>query len=85
MSALKIKNKLIKLLEKISKKKIKKNLVDLDFNYFDEGFIDSLNFIKFVFDIEEYYNITFNQKDLLSNNFKKIEKLSNIIHKKITK
>ena len=85
MSTLKIKIKLIKLLEKVSKKKIKKNLVDLDFNYFDEGFIDSLNFIKFVFDIEEYYNITFNQKDLLSKNFKKIEKLSTIIHKKITK
>ncbi len=83
MIDIKIKNKLIKILEKISKKKINKDIFDLDFNYFEYGFIDSLNFIKFIFEIEEYYKITFNQKELLSKKFKKIKSLASIISKKI--
>ena len=77
--------KIIKILEKISRKKVSDNLKKINFNYIEEGFIDSLNFIKFIFEIEDRYKIQFSQKELSSRNLKKINSLSQIINKKINK
>ena len=77
--------KIIKILEKISRKKVSDNLQKINFNYIEEGFIDSLNFIEFIFEIEDQYKIQFSQKELSSRNLKKIYSLSQIINKKINK
>ena len=75
--------KIIFILEKVSKKKLDKNKKK-KMNYFDEGLIDSLNLIKFIFLLEEKFKIKFNKKEISSSNFKKIDKLTRIIKKKVS-
>ena len=75
--------KIIFILEKVSKKKLDKNKIK-KMNYFDEGLIDSLNLIKFIFLLEEKFKINFNKKEISSSNFKKIDKLTRIIKKKVS-
>ena len=83
MSKEKIKFKIIKLMEKISKRKLKNDLKNSNFNYFDKGYIDSLNLIKFIFEIENFYKISFSEKDILSKKFKNIDSLILIILNKL--
>lgn len=83
MSKEKIKLKIIKLIEKISNRKLKNDLKNRNFNYFEKGYIDSLNLIKFIFEIENFYKINFSQKDILSKKFKNIDSLIIIIFNKL--
>lgn len=78
-----IEENIIKILEKISKKKLNKNEVR-KINYFDEGLVDSLNLINFVFIVEEKFKINFLKKEIYSSNFKKINKLALMIKRKIS-
>jgi len=78
-----IKKNIIKILERISKKKLDKNKIK-KINYFDEGLIDSLNLIKFIFLLEEKFKINFNKKEIYSSNFKKIDKLILMVKKKVS-
>ena len=78
-----IEKKIIKILEKISKKKLNKDEIR-KINYFDEGLVDSLNLINFIFLIEEKFKVNFIKKEIYSSNFKKINKLALMIKKKIS-
>ena len=79
----KIEKKIIAILEKISKKKLDKDKIK-KMNYFEEGLIDSLNLIRFIFLLEENFKINFNKREINSSNFKKIDKLTLIIKKKVS-
>tara|TARA_B100000989_G_C19528000_1_gene467981 strand:- start:239 stop:496 length:258 start_codon:yes stop_codon:yes gene_type:complete len=79
MTKEKIKIIIIKLIEKISKIKVKKDIKNKNFNYFEMGLIDSLNLIKFIFELENFFKISFSQKDILSKKFKNIDNLIIII------
>lgn len=79
----KIEKKIIAILEKISKKKLDKDKIK-KMNYFEEGLIDSLNLIRFIFLLEENFKINFNKREISSSNFKKIDKLTLIIKKKVS-
>ena len=79
----KIEKKIIAILEKISKKKLYKDKIK-KMNYFEEGLIDSLNLIRFIFLLEENFKINFNKREIRSSNFKKIDKLTLIIKKKVS-
>ena len=79
----KIEKKIIAILEKISKKKLDKDKIK-KMNYFEEGLIDSLNLIRFIFLLEENFKINFNKREIRSSNFKKIDKLTLIIKKKVS-
>ena len=59
----------------------KKNL--LDFRYLDEGIIDSLNLIKFIFYLEKKFEIKIKAKDSESDQFRYIGGLIHLILKKI--
>lgn len=78
-----IKKKIIVILEKVSKKKLDKKKIN-KINYFDEGLIDSLSLIRFIFLLEENFKINFNKREISSPNFKKIDKLALIIKKKVS-
>jgi aminoglycoside 3-N-acetyltransferase len=60
----------------IEDKKIKRNL---NANYLEDGWIDSLEFIKFVSDIEEYFGITFSNDEFQNREFSTIDGLTNVI------
>ena len=80
-----IKKKIIVILSKISKKKITKKKSLLNFDYFEDGYVDSLNILKFLFEIENFYKINFTNKDLSYSSFKRIDNLVKVIKKKINK
>lgn len=80
-----IKYEISKILTKISKKKINKKKFLQNFDYFEEGYVDSLNILKFLFEIENKYKINFINKELSNSKIKKIDNLVKIIKKKISK
>lgn len=80
-----IKHEISKILTKISKKKINKKKLLLNFDYFEEGYVDSLNILKLLFEIENKYKINFTNKELSYSKIKKIDNLVKIIIKKINK
>ncbi len=80
-----IKHQIAKILTKISKKKINKKKLFLNFDYFEDGYVDSLNILKFLFEIENKYKINFTNKELSYSKIKKIDNLVKIIKKKINK
>ena len=59
----------------------KKNL--LNFRYLDQGIIDSLNLIKFIFFLEKKFKIKIKTKDSESDQFRYIGGLAKLIFKKI--
>jgi len=62
------------------------NLVDLDkLNYIDEGYIDSFGIVQFVCNLEEQFNITFSDDEMMSDEFQVVGKLINLIESKISK
>tara|TARA_Y100000294_G_scaffold177656_1_gene204023 strand:+ start:257 stop:508 length:252 start_codon:yes stop_codon:yes gene_type:complete len=79
----KITSKIIKILSK--KKPLNLNkILTADSDYFESGYVDSLNFIKFIFEIEDKFNIEFTKKEINSAKFKKINGLSKIISNKLS-
>ena len=79
-----ITKKIVKILSKRKPLKIKNELLN-QYNYLENGHIDSLNFIKFVFEIENTFNISFHKREINSSKFKVISGLVNIINSKIKK
>lgn len=57
--------------------------IDFDnFDYINNGYVDSMGIIKFVAAIEEKYNIEITEEDILSQEFRKINGLINLILKR---
>ena len=74
---------IIRLLEK--KRPIGKD-VDIDnLQYFKSGYIDSLGLMKFIFQIEEKFDIEISEEDMMSDAFKTVGGLVEIVSKKIGK
>ena len=78
-----IENFIIRLLEKKSNipKKVKKNMQN--FNYLDQGQIDSLGLMSFIFSIEKKFKFKFTPKELSAKEFRVFTGLINLIEKKI--
>tara|TARA_B100000780_G_scaffold278937_1_gene254485 strand:+ start:112 stop:378 length:267 start_codon:yes stop_codon:yes gene_type:complete len=76
------------IVSKLNKiKKIdKKNLINIDdFDFISSGHIDSIEILKFIFEIENKFKISFRPTDTVSRNFKTIKGLRSIILKKLSK
>lgn len=58
---------------------------NLEQNYFENGWIDSLKFIELVTQIEEEFCIRFSNDEFQSRKFSTIEGLTNIIERKNAK
>jgi len=59
--------------------------VDIEtFNYIDSGYVDSIEIIKFVVDIEAKFNIEITDADLESPEFRTVGGLISMISGKIT-
>ncbi len=69
-------------IKKIDKKDLKK--ID-DFDFVSFGHIDSIEILKFIFEIENRFKISFNPSDTVSKNFKTVRGLRSIILKKLSK
>ncbi|NVK24679.1 MAG: hypothetical protein HWE10_07110 [Gammaproteobacteria bacterium] len=53
------------------------------FNFVDSGLVDSLAIMKFIIAIEGQFNISFNDDDLLLDDFRIVSGLSQIIKNKL--
>lgn len=76
-----IKSFVIKLLEK--KSSIPKNQSVGDYNYLDSGHIDSIALIKFIAEIEEEFEIELSDDEIMSDEFRMVDGLVNIINSKL--
>lgn len=73
-----------KVLELLQVKYTLPQNIDLDqFNYIEEGYVDSLATIKFVCDLEEIFSIEFSDDEVMSDDFQIIGKLITLIEKKV--
>ena len=54
-------------------------LANMSSNYFNEGFIDSFTFISLIGDLEEEYDIEFDNEQFLDRDFATINGLAEII------
>lgn len=62
------------------------DLIDLDnLNYVEEGYIDSFGIVQFVCNLEEQFNITFSDDEMMSDEFQVVGKLIHLIETKINK
>ena len=60
--------------------------VDLEeLNYVEEGYVDSFGLVQFVFDLEEQFDITFSDEEMMSEEFRIVGKLINLIESKVNK
>lgn len=58
--------------------------VDYDnFDFMDNGFVDSMGLVQFVAILEDDFNIEFSKEELLSSEFRTIGGLERIINSKI--
>ena len=73
--------KLIKILEKNKKLPFKSNKEILNFRYLDVGFIDSIQIMSLIINIEKTFKIKISARDTESNNFRTVKGLINIIKK----
>lgn len=62
----------------VTREKLLKNM---DSNYFNDGFIDSFTFISLIGDIEDEYNIEFDNDQFLDRDFATLNGLADIIVK----
>jgi len=85
MNQKKITNFIVSRLNKI-KKIDKKNLKNIDdFDFISSGHIDSIEILKFNFEIENKFKISINPADTVSINFGLVKGLRSIILKKLSK
>jgi len=78
----KIKDYIIKLLNKKKKIKNKENIDNFDF--ISSKHLDSIELLKFNMELENKFKIEFSDKDLISKNFSRVSGLVNIIKKKVS-
>lgn len=58
--------------------------IDFDnFDYMENGYVDSMGLVQFVAILEDEYDIEFTKEELFSNNFRTINGLANMIQSKI--
>lgn len=57
------------------------NLSDL--NYVERGYVDSLGIIKFIYEIEDKFNIQFSDEELSSPSFQIVGELIELVEKKL--
>jgi acyl carrier protein len=76
-----IKNFIIKHIEK--KSKLPKNTDFTTFNYIETGYIDSIGIIKFIVEIEQKFNVQISEDDIMSEKFKTVNGLADIIKRNI--
>jgi len=74
-----IKKNIIQLIEKNEKLPLD---IDIDsFDYIESGYVDSMGLVKFIVNIETFYNIELTDSDIESSQFKTIGGLVSIINK----
>ena len=82
-------NNIIKKIAKILNKKkpilLKKNQSIEKYNFIQNGHVDSIGLIKFIFEIEKEFNIHLSEKNVSSKQFGNILGLAKIISLKIKK
>ncbi|MFJ7408990.1 MULTISPECIES: acyl carrier protein [unclassified Lysinibacillus] len=72
------------ILSALQEKHTIEDMTDLNnLNYVQEGYIDSFGIIQFVCDIEEHFDITFSDEEMMSDEFQVVGKLINLIEQKI--
>lgn len=72
------------ILSALQEKHVIEDMADLNnLNYVQEGYIDSFGIIQFVCDIEEHFDITFSDEEMMSDEFQVVGKLINLIGQKI--
>jgi acyl carrier protein len=72
------------VLQLIEKKARLPENVDLDsLNYFESGYVDSLGIIKFVVEIENFYQIEISDSDIESADFKTVGGLVSLVRRKV--
>jgi len=76
-----IKKFVINYIEK--KGKLPKNTDFETFNYIETGYVDSIGIIKFIVEIEQKFNIQISEEDIMSEKFKTVNGLSDIIKRNI--
>ncbi len=84
----KIKDQEIKkfVIDYIEKKgKLPKNTDIEDLNYIDSGYIDSIGIIKFIVEIEQRFNVQISDEDIMSEKFKTVKGLADIIKRNTCK
>jgi acyl carrier protein len=54
-----------------------------DYRYLDAGHVDSLGLVKFVFRLEERFNIRIDPEDINSEQFRSVGGLSRLIESKV--
>lgn len=54
-----------------------------NFNFIEEGVIDSISLIKFVIELEDKFSIDIESHDISNSNFKTVGGLTDLIHSKI--
>lgn len=69
----------IKKIDKINLKNID------DFDFISFGHIDSIEILKFIFEIENKFKISFKPADTVSRNFRTVKGLRSLILKKLSK
>lgn len=85
MNQKKITSFLVSKLNKI-KKIDKKNLENIDnFDFISSGHVDSIEILKFNFEIENKFKISINPTDTVSKKFGLVKGLRSIILKKLSK
>ena len=73
---------IIKLLE--GKRPIAKD-IDIDsLKYFKSGYVDSLGLMKFIFQIEEKFDVEISEEDMMDESFGTVGGVVDIVSKKLT-
>jgi acyl carrier protein len=85
MEKKKIQDIIIKLINKIKpiEKKYKKNINKFDF--MSSGHIDSIEILKFNFEIEDKFNISIKPNESVKKSYRTIGGLSSMIERKLSK
>lgn len=73
---------ILQLLEK--KSKLPPDIDPETFNYIDTGYIDSLELIRFISELEARFDIEITESDLASPDFKTVGGLTSLIHDKLS-
>ena len=85
MNKKKVTTIIVSKLNKINKiDKINLKKID-DFDFISFGHIDSIEILKFIFEIENKFKISFKPADTVSRNFKTVKGLRSLILKKLSK
>ncbi len=72
---------IVNLLEK--KRALPNNINVNAYRYIDAGHIDSMATIKFIFELEEAFDISISEVDMMSDDFRSVGGLSRLIEEKI--